>query len=117
MISDLVQDLRYAARQLVREPAFTATALLTLALGIGVTSAVFSIVDAVLARPVPFAEAEDLVVVWETDRTSGTTREPSSLPDFLDFENRARTLADVAALRAFEANLTPPAPPSRPDGP
>jgi putative ABC transport system permease protein len=108
VVSDLAQDLRYAVRLLVREPAFTITALLTLALGIGVTSAVFSVVDAVLARPVPFAEAGDLVVVWETDRTSGTTREPASLPDFLDFQERSHTLAAVAALQAKDANLTPP---------
>jgi len=108
MLTDLGRDLRYALRLLAREPAFTATALLTLALGIGATTAVFSVVDAVLVRPIPFPEPHRLVLVWETDRASGTTREPASLPDFLDFQARSRALSALGALSGFEANLTPP---------
>jgi putative ABC transport system permease protein len=108
LLADLAQDLRYALRLLAREPAFTATAVLTLALGIGATAAVFSVVDAVLVRPIPFTEPDRLVLVWETDRDSGTTREPASLPDFLDFQARSRTLSTVAGLRGLEASLTPP---------
>jgi putative ABC transport system permease protein len=107
-LADLVQDLRYALRLLAREPAFTVTALLTLALGIGATTAVFSVVDAVLVRPIPFTDPDRLVLVWEADRNSGTTREPASLPDFLDFQERSRTLSAVAGLVGFEANMTPP---------
>jgi putative ABC transport system permease protein len=108
MLTDLGRDLRYAVRLLGREKAFTATALLTLALGIGATTAVFSVVDAVLIRPMPFPEPGRLVMVWETDRASGTTREPASLPDFLDFQARSRTLETLGALQGLEANLTPP---------
>jgi putative ABC transport system permease protein len=108
VLSDLARDLRYAVRLLAREKGFTATALVTLAVGIGATTAVFSVVDAVLLRPAPFPDPGRLVMVWETDRTSGTTREPASLPDFLDYEARSRTLTALGALLGTEANLTPP---------
>ena len=63
-----------------KNPAFTLVALVTLALGIGMTTAIFSVVDAVLLRPVPFTDMDRLVMIWETDRASGTTHEPASLP-------------------------------------
>src|SRR4029453_14464935 len=81
--------------------------VLTLALGIGANTAIFSVVDAVLLGRAPFADIERLVMVWETDRNTGTTREPASLPDFLDIKERARTLAQAAVLLAGEMNLTP----------
>ena len=83
------QDIRYAARLLGATPGFTVPAVLTLALGIGMVTAIFSVIDAVLLKPVPYPDAERLVAVWETDRDSSTTREPASLPDLLDFEQRA----------------------------
>jgi predicted permease len=107
MFTDLSQDLRYALRLLARNPAFTTAAVLTLALGIGATTAIFSVVDSVLLRPVPFAEQDRLAMVWETDRNSGTTREPASVPDYLDFQQRSKQFAAFAAFRASELNLTP----------
>ena len=85
LLTDVSKDVRYAARLLRRTPGFTSAALLTLALGIGMTTAIFSVVQAVLLRPVPFPEPERLVLMWETDRNSGTTREPASIPDFVDY--------------------------------
>jgi putative ABC transport system permease protein len=107
MLTDLWQDLRYSARLLARNPGFAAAAILTLTLGIGMTTAIFSVVDAVLLRPVPFPEPERLLVVWETDRDTGTTHEPASWPDFVDFEQRSRTVDQFAAFVAAEASLTP----------
>ena len=107
MLADLGQDFRYALRLLRREPAFSAAAVVTLALGIGASAAVFSVVDAVLLRPVPFAEPDRVMMVWETDRNSGTTREPASLPDFLDFQQRSRFFATLGALQAAQVNLNP----------
>ena len=103
----LFQDLRYAIRLLGRNPAFSAAAILTLTLGIGMTTAIFSVVDAVLLRPVPFPEPDRLVMVWETDRDTGTSHEPGAWPDFVDFDARSLRVEQFAGLIAGEATLTP----------
>jgi len=100
-------DLRYAARSFHKTPGLTAVLILTLALGIGANTAIFSVIDAVLLRPAPFANLDRLVMVWETDRNTGTTREPSSFPDYLDFKARTRTCESLAAIAPGEVNLTP----------
>jgi putative ABC transport system permease protein len=81
--------------------------VLTLALGIGANTAIFSVVDGVLLRPAPFTDSERLVVVWETDRVTGTVREPASVPDYLDFRTRATAFEQLAAFSGTEVNLTP----------
>ncbi|MFN2447028.1 MAG: ABC transporter permease, partial [Vicinamibacterales bacterium] len=103
----MLADIRFAFRLIARNPGFSAAAILTLTLGIGMTTAILSVVDAVLLRPVSFAEPDRLLVVWETDRDSGTSREPASYPDFRDFQQRSRTVDRLAALVAGETNLTP----------
>lgn len=105
-LEDLGRDLSHGLRQLRRSPAFTLVACLTLALGIGATTAIFTVVDRVLLRPVPFDDARQLVMVWETDRASGTTREPASWPDFVDFTERSRTLRAMAAFVSQAVNIT-----------
>lgn len=107
VMADLWQDLRYSVRVLTRSPAFTTAAVLTLALGIGATTAIFSVLDAVLLRTPPLADAERLTMIWETDRASSTTREPASYPDYLDFKDRSRQFAQLAAFMAGEVSLTP----------
>lgn len=102
----MLTELRLAARRLRREPGFAAAVVLVLAVAIGANTAIFSLVDGVLLRPVPFEDLDGLVIVWETDRHSGTTREPGSVPDFLDYRARSRTLARLEALLATEVNLT-----------
>lgn len=102
----ILQDLRFALRSLWRARAFTTAAVLTLALGIGANSAIFSVVDGVLLRPAPFAGTDRLTMVWETDRKSGTTHEPSSIPDFRDFQQRSRQFAQLAAFTGTEVNVT-----------
>jgi predicted permease len=103
----MLQDLRYAARLLARSPGFTLPAIVTLTLGIGVTAAIFSVVDGVLFRPVPFPDDERLVMVWETDRDSGTSHEPGAWPDFVDFQQRSTGVDTFAGVIAGEATLTP----------
>jgi putative ABC transport system permease protein len=103
----MASDLRYALRSFLKNPAFSLACVLTLALGIGANTAIFSVVDAVLLRRAPFADLDRLVMVWETDRDTGTTREPASLPDYLDIKDRARSLAQAGMLLAGEMNLTP----------
>ena len=101
----MLQDFRYAVRLLFRTRQFAVPAIATLALGIGVTAALFSVVDAVLFRPVPFPDPDRLVMVWQTDRESGTSHEPASWPDFVDFETRATRIDTFAGVIAGEANL------------
>src|SRR5687768_10007781 len=101
------QDIRYAIRLLGRSPGFAAAAILTLTLGIGMTSAIFSVVDAVLLRPVSIPDANRIVMVWETDRDTGTSHEPGAWPDFIDFEQRSRRIDTFAGVIAGETTLTP----------
>jgi len=100
-------DFRYAVRSFRQTPTLTAILIVTLALGIGANTAIFSVIDAVLLRQTPFTDLDRLAVVWETDRNTGTIREPASLPDYLDFKARTRTFEMVAALTTGEVNLTP----------
>ena len=90
-----------------RTPGFTIAVVLTLALGIGANTAIFSVVDGVLLRPAPFAEIDRLAMVWETDRKSGTLREPASIPDYFDFQERTTRFAQVAAFSPIPATVTP----------
>ena len=101
-----MNDLRHAFRQLLKNPGFSVVAVLTLALAIGANTAIFSVVDGVLLRPAPFDQAAQLMMVWETDRKSGTMREPASLPDYLDLRERSRTFDELAGFHASAATLT-----------
>ena len=113
LIEDLRNDFVVTLRALRRSPQFTAAAILTLALGIGASSAIVSVVDAVLLRPSPFEEPERLVMVWETDRASETSHEPASWPDVLDLRERSRTLSAVGSMTAASATLTGDGEPER----
>src|SRR5262245_7653938 len=103
----MLSDLRYATRALLKNPSFSLVCILTLALGIGANTAIFSVVDTVLLRRAPFHQIDRLVMVWETDRNTGTTREPASVPDYRDMQARSRSVAQAAALMAGEMNLAP----------
>ncbi len=103
----MIHDIRDGFRALLKNRGFAAVAILTLTLGIGMTTVIVSVVDAVLLRPVPMTDIDRLVMIWETDRASGTTHEPASLPDFLDFKQRSRRIGDFAAFIAGEVNLMP----------
>ncbi|HUO82771.1 MAG TPA: ABC transporter permease [Gammaproteobacteria bacterium] len=102
----IASEFRFAARTLQRNPGYALAAVLTLALGIGANTAVFSVVDGVLLRPMPFDDMDRLMMVWETDRSSGTTREPASLPDYLDFRARSATFSMLAGFTAGNVNLS-----------
>ena len=103
----LGQDLRYALRLLIGNPGFALVALVTMALGIGANTAIFSVIDTVLLRQAPVKDIDALAVVWETDRNTSTTREPASLPDFLDFKQRSQRVEQIAAFAGNEVNYTP----------
>ena len=107
----LWQDLRYGARMLLKQPVFTLIAVLTLALGIGANTAIFSLVNAVLLRPLPFAESERLVWTW--GEFSGGNRASTSPPDFLDYRAQNRCFEELAAMMFKSFNLTGSGEPDR----
>ena len=98
-LSDLGNDIRYAARGMRRGWGFTLVALLTLALGIGATTATFSIVNAVLLRPLAYPGADRLVRVWE--RTDRADRTQLATPNLVDLEERTRTLVAPRRLHGW----------------
>src|ERR671925_704601 len=98
------QDLRYGLRLLTKNPGFTSVAVLTLALGIGANSALFSVVNGVLLNPLPFSNAKDLVAVYSR---TGTFREMSiSYPNFLDWQKDNHSFAYLGASRTDDFNMT-----------
>src|ERR1022692_3705588 len=105
------QDLRYGARLLAKAPAFTVVALLTLALGMGAFTAMFSVVDAVLLKPLPFREAERLLVIWEKNPTQNRYRMFVAPANFLAWQKQGRALQRMAALtrRNSRSSASPPA--------
>ena len=102
----LLQDLRFAGRSLARHPGFALTAVITLALGIGATTAMFSVVNAVLLRPLPFPEPERLVTINNFWTRSGTRATTVSAPDFHDWEAQARSFQAIAYYRGGSASVT-----------
>ena len=91
----MFQDLRYGVRMLLKKPGFTVIAVLTLALGIGANAAVFSVLNAVLLRPLPFAEAQQLVLIWETH--PNIPRVEAALPDLQDWRAQAQSFQELGA--------------------
>ena len=94
------QDVRYAIRQLGRSAGFTAVAVLTLALGIGANTAIFSALDAIVFRPLPFADAERIVTVWEQSRST-SDRDLAAPANFLDWRERSTSFEALAAAEPF----------------
>ena len=101
----LWRDVTYGARVMRRAPAFTAVAVATLALGIGANTSIFTVVNAVLLRPLPYADPERLVLIWSTDETKGTREISSSYPDFETWRDQTRSFEGVAALTSRMATL------------
>jgi predicted permease len=102
-LSELRYDLRYAVRALRASPGFTIVALLTLAMGIGASTTIFSVANAVLLRPFPYHEPERIVRVWETNPTTETFS--ISEPDYLDWLERVRSMSQLAAFTGENVSL------------
>jgi predicted permease len=97
-LEQLLHDVRYAARGLARNPTFTLAAVVTLALGIGANTAIFSVLDAVLIRPLPYDDPSRLAVLWTDFRSSGQARVPASGHEMREIERRSRLLSGVAGI-------------------
>ena len=105
-LDDLGQDLRHAWRSLRRTPGFTVTAILVVALGLGATTALFSVLSAVLLRPLPYAEAGRLVEIWDTRRDAGLAREATALPDYRAMRDRSRSFDAMGAFAGSSFIIT-----------
>src|SRR4051794_8648209 len=106
-------DLRHGLRLLKHSPGFTAVAVGALALGIGANTAIFSTVDAVLLRPLPYADPDRVVMVWEDGSYAGFPKNTPAPGNFTDWKRRNHVFADMAATRSGSANLTADGPPEQ----
>jgi len=113
-MNTLFQDLRYGARMLLKKPGFTLITVITLALGIGANSAIFSLVNSILLRQLPFRQPEQLV--WVSSRRPDPGKRPFNLPDFIDYRDQNESLAGIAAFANWSANLTETGDPQRLQG-
>jgi putative ABC transport system permease protein len=109
----LLQDVRYGARTLRKSPAFTAVAVLALALGVGANTAIFSVVKAVLLSPLPYPESGRLLWLREVNPSNGILDEPASAPNFNDWRTQARSFEGVAAFTDAAMTLTGEGEPER----
>src|SRR5437763_16493570 len=100
----LLHDIRYAARKLRRSPGFTAVSLATLALAIGATTAVFSIVNGVLLKPIAFRDPDAVVQMASVGREGRP--QMMSVPDFIDYRDQSHSFAGTAAINSGNVNLT-----------
>src|SRR5262245_15196954 len=110
---EMFQDLRYGARTMLKAPGFTAVAILTLALGIGANTALFSVVNAILLRPLPYAEPAALAQIWEANAQLEATRFSFSLANFVDHRDQQTSFEKMAAYLRRDASLTGAGEPER----
>ena len=113
-MNNLWRDLRYGARMLLKKPGFTIVAVITLALGIGANTAIFTVINGVLLRPLPYSEPDRLVWVWGNIRNGGNRASVSPL-DYLDFRSQNSSFEHFAATFSFPTfvNLTGSGEPER----
>jgi putative ABC transport system permease protein len=105
-MNSLLQDLRFGLRVLVKNPVFALVAVVTLALGIGANTAIFSVVDAVLLRPLPYPEANRLVFLWSTMNSQGVALSSSAIPDYQGWRDRSQSFEGLAAFYNGDFNLS-----------
>ncbi len=105
-IEELGQDLRYGARMLLRKPSFTSIAVLTLALGIGANTAIFTVVDAALLRGLPYKDPDRLVQMWETRRVGEIKQLDASYPDYLDWGQQSEVIEGICGYTGWDGSFT-----------
>src|SRR3979411_2723956 len=105
-MNSLLYDLRFGLRMLVKNPIFALMVVITLALGSGANTAIFSVVDAVLLRPLPYPEANRLVLLWSTMNSQGVSLSASALPDYHGWRDRNQVFDGLAAFYYGDFNLS-----------
>jgi putative ABC transport system permease protein len=116
MADDVWQDLRYGLRMIVKNPAFTAIAVIALALGIGANSAIFSVVNTVLLQPLPYKDPDRLMMVWEDISAKGFPRDTPAAANYIDWRDQNQVFEGMAAMANESFNLTGAGDPERIDG-
>ena len=106
LLESIMHDLRFATRSLLKTKGFTVAALLVLALGIGSTTAVFSVVNAVLLRSLPFKNPDRLTILWGNAMRQKLERRAASYPDFVDWREQSTSFEGIAAYNDDSFNLT-----------
>ena len=107
-MESLLKDIRYGIRSLLKRPGFTAIAVITLAIGIGANTAIFSVINAVLLRPLPFHDSDQLVTLWERNPKQGYEQNPPAAGNFVDWRDQNRVFAQMAIYapsRRFNLSL------------
>src|SRR5258705_13556927 len=105
IMETVFHDIRYATRMMLKRPSFPILSVIALALGIGATTAIFSVINAVLFRPLPYKEQDRLVQVWEKRPALGRMRNVVSAPDFIDWKAQNSSFEDMAAYLRTDATL------------
>jgi putative ABC transport system permease protein len=116
LLTDFVQDLRYAVRMQLKNPGFTLVAVIALALGIGANTAIFSVVNSVLLRPLPYKDPERLVMVWEDASKFGYPRDTPAAANYVDWRDQNTVFEGMAAIADESFNLTGTGEPERLEG-
>ena len=106
MLSDLIQDLRYGFRMLWKNPGFTALAVIALALGIGANTAIFSVVNGLLLRPLPYADSERLAIIWTHSPGANVEQDWPSPGQFSAVKSQTDVFEDLALVRGRSYNLS-----------
>jgi len=105
-MQNFLQDMRFGLRMLLKNPGFAVVAVIALSLGIGANTAIFSVVNGVLLRPLPYPQPEQLTMVWLDNRRQGIREDVTSYPNFLDWRNQNKTFQEMAAVRNVNTSLT-----------
>ena len=105
-LETILHDLRYGARSLRSNPLVSTVAILSIALAIGASTAIFSVVHAVLLNPLPYRDPDRIVILWGTDKVNNSIENNTSVPNFEDWRKRTRTLENLATYREVEASFT-----------
>src|SRR3954469_22763844 len=105
-MDNLFQDIKYGIRNLFRSPGFTLTAVLALGLGIGAVTAIFSVLDGIVLRPLPFKDPGRLVTLWETNLSKSLDHEPLSPVNFVDYRSLNQSFSDATAWWYPDFTLT-----------